>query len=138
MNAPAEINKLKRYNVTISKLIKLILNLNEAHQKALLEKGEKLQTIVNRTPRKLCRIPTKYQTFDRLYSDNIVNISRSGVFIETQRPIFVGEEVLLKFTIKGFNESFKIKGKVTRASRKGIGIEFKEVDSNLLNLKTFL
>jgi hypothetical protein len=82
-------NKLKRYNVTISKLVKLILNLNEANQKALLEKGEKLK-FANRAPRKLCQIPVNYQTFDRIYSANILNISRSGAFIETQRPIFVG------------------------------------------------
>ncbi len=72
-----------------------------------------------------------------MFSDNILNISRSGVFVETQRPIFVGEEVLLKFTIKGFDEQFRIRGEVTRASRKGIGVEFIEVESNLLNLKTF-
>jgi hypothetical protein len=31
-----------QYNVTISKLIKLILNLSEEHQEALLKKGQEL------------------------------------------------------------------------------------------------
>ena len=39
MSASKKARNIKQYNVTISKLIKLILDLNEEHQEALLKKG---------------------------------------------------------------------------------------------------
>ena len=123
--------KIRQYNVTLAELIKLILNLNEEHQKALLEKGRKLLSKEKRAPRKSCEIPVKYSTFDRVYSDRIMNISQSGVFIETQRPIFVGEEILMEFKLEGVNKTLKIKGNVVHASNQGVGIEFKNVDPTL-------
>jgi Tfp pilus assembly protein PilZ len=128
MSAPTKDQKAKQYNVTISELIKLILNLNEEHQEALLKKGKELLSKEGRAPRKSCEIPVRYKTFDRVYSDRIMNISQSGVFIETRRPIFVGEEILMDFQIEGVNKALRMEGKVVHASSRGVGIEFKEVD----------
>ena len=128
MKAATKDQKVKQYNVTISELIKLILNLNEEHQEALLKKGRELLSKEKRAPRKSCKIPVKYQTFDRVYSDRIMNISQSGVFIDTRRPIFVGEEILMDFQIEGVNKALRMEGKVVHASSRGVGIEFKKVD----------
>ena len=128
MKASTKDQKIKQYNVTISELIKLILNLNEEHQEALLKKGRELLSKEKRAPRKLCKIPVKFQTFDRVYSDRIMNISQSGVFIDTRRPIFVGEEILMDFQIEGVNKALRMEGKVVHASSRGVGIEFKKVD----------
>jgi Tfp pilus assembly protein PilZ len=134
MSASKKARNIKQYNVTISKLIKLILDLNEEHQVALLKKGQELLSKEKRAPRKSCRIPVRYETFDRVYSDRIMNISQSGVFIETRRPIFVGEEILMDFQIEGVNKPLKIKGKVVHTSSRGVGIEFKNVDPTLSRL----
>ena len=134
MTASAKDQKVKQYNVTISELIKLIFNLNEEHQEALLKKGRELLSKEGRAPRKSCEIPVKYKTFDRVYSDRIMNISQSGVFIETRRPIFVGEEILMDFKIEGGNKPLKIKGKVVHASSRGVGIEFKKVDPTITQI----
>ena len=131
MNPSQKDQRVKHYNVTISKLIKLILRLNEEHQEALLKKGQELLSKEKRAPRKSCRIPVKYKTFDRVYSDQIMNISQSGVFIETRRPIFVGEEILMDFKIEGIRKALRIEGKVVHASSRGVGIEFKNVDPSL-------
>ena len=128
MKASTKDHKIRQYNVTISELIKLILNLNEEHQEALLKKGRELLSKEKRAPRKSCKIPVKYQTFDRVYSDRIMNISQSGVFIDTRRPIFVGEEILMDFQIEGVNKALRMEGKVVHASSRGVGIEFKKVD----------
>ena len=128
MTASMKNHKIKQYNVTISELIKLILKLSEEHQEALLKKGRELLSKEKRAPRKSCRIPVRYKTFDRVYSDRIMNISQSGVFIETQRPIFVGEEILMDFKIEGVDKALRIEGKVVHASSRGVGIEFKNVD----------
>jgi hypothetical protein len=108
MSTPTNDQKIKQYNVTISELIKLILRLNEEHQEALLKKGRELLSKEKRAPRKSCQIPVKYKTFDRVYSDRIMNISQSGVFIETRRPIFVGEEILMDFKIEGVNKALRL------------------------------
>ena len=128
MKASTKDHKIRQYNVTISELIKLILNLNEEHQEALLKKGKELLSKEKRAPRKSCKIPVKYQTFDRVYSDRIMNISQSGVFIDTRRPIFVGEEILMDFQIEGVNKALRMEGKVVHASSRGVGIEFQKVD----------
>jgi len=131
MSTTTKDQNVKHYNVTISELIKLILSLNEEHQKALLKKGRELLSKEKRAPRKSCEIPVKYTTFDRVYSDRIKNISQSGVFIETRRPIFVGEEILMEFQMEGVNKTLKIKGNVVHASGRGVGIEFRNVDPTL-------
>jgi Tfp pilus assembly protein PilZ len=131
MSASSKDKNTKKYNVTISKLIKLILSLNEEHQEALLKKGQELLSKEKRAPRKSCSIPVRYTTFDRVYSDRIMNISQSGVFIETRRPIFVGEEIVMDFQLEGVNKPMKLRGKVVHTSSRGVGIEFQNVDPTL-------
>lgn len=134
MSASRKDQNIKQYNVTISKLIKLILRLNEEHQKALLKKGQELLSKEKRAPRKSCRIPVRYKTFDRVYSDRIMNISQSGVFIETRKPIFVGEEILMNFKLEGIKRPLNLRGDVVHASNRGVGIEFKNVDPALTQI----
>ena len=107
-------------------MVKLMFNLNDVQRKALLEKGQQLFLTKPRAPREKCQIPVKYSTFDRTYSDNIINLSHSGAFIQTRRPIFIGEEILLQFSIEGLQDPVNIRGKVVHASCMGIGIEFKK------------
>ena len=59
--------------------------------------------------------------------NTIKNISQKGVFIETKRPLFVGEELILSFSIPGAGKPFKVKGEIVQVSRSGIGVEFKSM-----------
>jgi Tfp pilus assembly protein PilZ len=49
------------------------------------------------------------------------------VFIETQRPLFVGEELLLSFSIAGIEKPLKVNGEIVQVNRIGIGVEFKNM-----------
>jgi len=119
---------VKKYNVVIPKLFQLVLNLPEEKQTALLEYAEDLLTVEKRAYiRKSCTIPVSFATYDRVYADTIKNISQRGVFIETQHPLFVGEEIILTFSITGFDKPLKIKGEIVQVNRNGIGIEFKDM-----------
>ena len=119
---------VKKYNVVIPKLFQLVLNLSEEKQSALLKYAEDLLTVEKRAYiRKSCSIPVSFATYDRVYTDTIKNISQRGVFIETQHPLFVGEEIILTFSITGFDKSLKIKGEIVQVNRNGIGIEFKDM-----------
>ena len=119
---------LKKYNVVIPKLFQIILNLPEEKQLALLQHAEELLVKERRAfIRKSCSIPVSYATYDRVYSNTIKNISQRGVFIETQRPLFVGEELTLSFSMPGFGKPLKVKGEIVQVSRSGIGVEFKNM-----------
>jgi Tfp pilus assembly protein PilZ len=121
-------NSLKKYNVVIPKLFQIILNLPEEKQHLLLQYAEELLIKERRAfVRKKCSIPVSYATYDRVYSNVIKNISQKGVFIETQRPLFVGEELILSFSVAGFGSPLKVKGEIVQVSRSGIGVEFKNM-----------
>jgi len=122
------VGPLKKYNVVIPKLFQIILNLSEEKQLALLQYAEELLVKERRAfIRKTCSIPVSYATYDRVYSNIIKNISQKGVFIETQRPLFVGEELIMSFSMKGLGKPLKIKGEIVQVSRSGIGVEFKNM-----------
>ena len=132
-------NSLKKYNVVIPKLFQIILNLPEEKQQALLQYAEDLLIKERRAfIRKTCSIPVSYATYDRVYSNTIKNISQKGVFIETRRPLFVGEELILSFSITGYGTPFKIKGEIVQVSRSGIGVEFKNMSPYLQEMMATL
>jgi hypothetical protein len=66
-----------------------------------------------------------------------VNISSSGIFIETEDLIFkVGETLKLTCRVKGFAKSFNTEAEVIRFSKvpkepKGYGLKFTKIDSSI-------
>ena len=113
----------KKYNVVISKLFQIVIDLSEEQQLALLRYAEDLFVKEKRINiRKSCNIPVKYATYYRVYSNHIKNISQSGLFIETQRPLIVGDEVIMTFRLDGFNKPLKIKGEIAHATRACVGV----------------
>ena len=133
MGAPAKNDK--KYSTLIYKLFNIVLSLNEEQQIELLKQAEELFLKEKRSAdRKDCKIPVYYATYDRVYSNYIKNISRNGLFIKTQRPLFVGEEILMTFRLKGFDKPIKIKGEVAHATRAGIGVEFKNASPFLMEV----
>jgi hypothetical protein len=126
---------IKKYSTLIYKLFNIVLNLSEEQQLTLLKHAEELFLKEKRTfTRKGCKIPVYYATYDRVYSNYIQNISRNGLFIKTQRPLFVGEEILMTFRLKGFDKPIKLKGEVAHATRAGIGVEFKNASPFLIEV----
>ena len=126
MNVPE--TALKKYNVVIPKLFQIILNLPEEKQSVLLQYAEELLIKERRAfIRKTCSIPISYATYDRVYTSTIKNISQKGVFIETKRPLFVGEELILSFSMPGFGKALKVRGEIVQVSRSGIGVEFQNM-----------
>ena len=133
MKLPAD--ALKKYNVVIPKLFQIILNLPEDKQSVLLKYAEDLLTKERRAViRKSCSIPVSYSTYDRVYTNIIKNISQKGVFIETQRPLFVGEELMLSFSMTGLDKPLKVNGEIVQVNRSGIGVEFKNMSPYVMEM----
>ena len=116
----------------MTKLFNLILTLNSEEQRFLLKNVEKLILKEKRSStRKICRMPVRYFYNERIYNNFITDISRDGCFIETQKPLLVGEKILMDIQMDGNENSIRIKGEVANANRLGSGIEFKKVNTNL-------
>ncbi|MGD9260628.1 MAG: PilZ domain-containing protein, partial [Desulfobacterales bacterium] len=82
------------------------MKLNEEQQQSLLRHAEALLFGDKRKGvRKTCNIPVNYASDNRVYSNHIRNISKGGVFIETQSPLVSGEEIYMTFRLDGFERA---------------------------------
>jgi Tfp pilus assembly protein PilZ len=57
------------------------------------------------------------------FDARIQNISSSGVFIDTDRELPIGEEIAVSFTFPDSGNQVKATGKVVRTTETGMGIE---------------
>jgi Tfp pilus assembly protein PilZ len=125
-------NTEKTYNVILSKLFQVIVDLSEEQQKELLDHAEQLLVNEKRENiRKSCNIPINYAANDHVYANQIKNISANGLFIETRRPLIRGDEVIMNFKMEGFDKSLKLKGEIARANQIGFGVAFKNVSPHI-------
>jgi len=125
MSAQEKTNK--KYNVVISKLFQMIIELNEEQQQELLDHAEQLIVREKRENiRKSCNIPD-----DHVYTNQITNISANGLFIETPRPLIKGNEVIMAFKLDGFEKSLKLRGEIARTNQTGIGVTYKNISPHV-------
>jgi len=128
-------NKFEKYNITIKKLFDAILRLSQEQQTQLLIYVEELIAENKRISiRKAYKIQISYATQNRIYSDNISDISKSGLLVGTNRPLNIGKDIMLSFNMHGYDRPFKVKGKIVRSNQQGIGVKFKEVKSYIAEM----
>lgn len=92
----------------------------------------------NRAPRLEYELPVAYRTVAGFVTDWAVNISRGGLFINTQKPLAVGTHVKLIVSLPGTEFPFDLTGRVTRVNEAhlapnqvpGMAIEFVGVDED--------
>ena len=127
-------NKIGKEEV-YSKILSIISTLSEAQMGKLLKSLEKWQQSKFDEKRKYHRkqtfIWTECSASSRLFTDFIQNLSVSGLFIETQLPFFVGEELSMTFSLPGTDDPIKITGNIVRIDSKGIGVQFDELLSDI-------
>jgi len=127
-------NKIDREEV-YSKILTIISILSEAQMRKLLKSLEKWQQSKfdekRKYPRKQTFIWTECSANSRFFTDFIQNLSVSGLFIETQFPFFVGEELSMTFSFPGTDDPIKITGKIVRVDSNGIGVQFDELLSDI-------
>ena len=122
----------KKYNVVISKLFQIIIELNQEKQNELLYHAEQLLVNEKRGDiRRSCDIPINYAANDHVYSSKITDISANGLFIDTRCPLIRGDEVLMAFRLEGFDKSLKLRGEIARTNQAGIGVAFKNISPHI-------
>ena len=126
-------NKVQKYSSDSTELFNLILTLNPEQHRFLFKKVKDLILKEKRAAaRKDCKIPVNYIYNECIYSSFIINISRDGCFIEAKEPLSVREKILMHILLDGDDQTFGIKGEVVNVNRIGMGIEFEDLNGNLL------
>ena len=76
-----------------------------------------------------------YSTIDALFSEFTRNINEGGLFIESETPLALDEQVQLHFRLPGVEDSFKVSGRVAwirgagADGPPGMGVEFENLDT---------
>ncbi len=118
-----------------ARLSELLSDMSEGEKRDFLEKLEAWQARKQREkrkhPRKRISIYAVCSGYDSYFRDYIQNIGAGGIFIETQTPLFVNQELTTTFFLPGSKTPVKAKGKVVRTDSKGIALEFDEIIPDL-------
>jgi len=108
----------------------LITNISEAKRWDLLEKLEKWQKSKLAEMREYSRrpsfIPVECSSDEICFTDFIQDISRGGVYIQTDGNFYVGQSITLTFSLHKDEDAMSVKGKVARIDPNGVGVNFEE------------
>ena len=87
-------------------------------------------------PRLDVTIKVDYSTKEMFVSNYVTNLSKGGVFIQTEAPLPIQSQINLTFTLPDFNIKIEAKGKVTwtydikkgtSSIVRGMGIKFTDL-----------
>ncbi len=119
-------------------LFELIFDMSEEDSRALKEELQKRQQHGHeqkerrKHPRKNTFIYIDCSGNKCAFTDFIQNISDSGLYIETQIPLFPDQELSMILSPPGAEgPPIKIIGKIVRVDSKGIGVQFDELLSSI-------
>lgn len=118
-------------------MFELIFEMTETESRELKEELEKKQQPEHeqkerrKHPRKNTFIYVDCSGNKCAFTDFIQNISDSGLYIETQIPLFTDQELSMTLSPPGAEGSIKIIGKIARVDSRGIGVEFDELLSRI-------
>lgn len=108
----------------------LITNISESKRLNLLEKLEAFQksklTEMREYPRRPSFIPVECSSREVCFTDFIQDISRGGVYIQTDGNFYVGQTITLTFSLHKDEDVMSVKGKVARIDPSGIGVTFEK------------
>ena len=113
-------------------LLELILDMSEAETEELLEELNHRRTSNNgekdrrKHPRKRTFIHIDCSGNKCAFTDFVQNISVGGLYIETQLPLSVDQELSMSFFLSDNETPIKNTGSVVRIDERGIGIQFRK------------
>ena len=70
-------------------------------------------------------IVAECRTMDSDFEAFIQDVSSSGVFIKTSRPLLAGQEIAMTFVFPRTQRPIMATGEIVRVSYRGVGVKFK-------------
>ncbi len=109
-----------------ARLLNLILEMPVARQLELLEMLDNCRyNGVRKHPRKNLTIPVDLQVKNHTFKEATRDISKGGLYIETQTSFSANQEVKLNLQLPFKSEPIAVIGEIVRATSRGIAIKFK-------------
>jgi Tfp pilus assembly protein PilZ len=71
------------------------------------------------------------KTINGEFEGNIQNISSSGIFIKTDKPLSIGQELSLTFEFPNSQKMFAATGKIVRISNSGAALQVEVIFNKL-------
>jgi Tfp pilus assembly protein PilZ len=122
----------------------LINNMSDDEQLALLKQlksqpndpvnPEETEIALRRYSRKSCMISTDYVIESRSVEGYMLDINPAGAFIETSDAFTEGQQIQLAFTLPNNPGQLKVSGEILWNSPSGIGIRFKALSREQIDL----
>ena len=77
-------------------------------------------------PRMTSLIAVDCETHEVSFTNFIKDISNGGVFIETDAPFYVGQQIIMDFALPNckLHRSIAVKSEIVRIDSRGIGVKF--------------
>ena len=136
----------RKYNVTLARLIKTVVGMNEKQQRIMLRLAEELlyrqkkpspsqdsrsgmARRRSRQPRKPRSIIVNYTIGNQFYTGHIEDIHADGALIATNEDLAVGGELALAFSHPKFPDIFRVYGDIIHTTSNGIGVQFKNLSA---------
>jgi len=82
------------------------------------------ESFMRENPRKMCMVKVKYEIENRSFKSYIIDISKVGVFIESNDRFPVGQKIKMTFNLPNYHMNFQLNGGVVRSGPRGIGVKF--------------
>ncbi len=138
------VNNKMNMNELRGRLLELVYYMSEAETLVLLkELGNKNES--NKEVQEKRKYPRKdtFLTIDCsgnicTFTDFIQNISVGGLYIETQIPLFVDQELSMSFFLSDNETSIKITGSIVRVDEIGYWDKISQVFSKRLNVSLWI
>ena len=109
-----------------ARLLNLILEMPVAQQLELLGMLDNCRyNGVRKHPRKKLTIPVDLEVKRGTFKEATLDISKGGLYIETQTSFSTNQEVKLTLQLPHKPKPVVLVGEIVRATRRGIGIKFK-------------
>ncbi|MGD9008885.1 MAG: PilZ domain-containing protein [Desulfobacteraceae bacterium] len=126
----ADKQKMKRYDLSIFRLINTITTMTVEERNLILNEMEILtKKIKLRATRKKCHIPIEFINSRESHTAIVENISFTGAFVSCRVPLMIDEKIIMYFQLENGAEKLKLNARVVHTNLRGFGVRFENLDS---------
>ena len=122
----AAAEKQKEKKQKIARLVDLIKKMDDSQLVSLLDYADELHGKKKRVHERVsCLIMADCLYQGKAFNNYVKDISIGGVFIETEKPFDVGEEMTMTLSLSQHVKPFRVTGDIVRSAALGVGVQFK-------------
>jgi hypothetical protein len=126
----ADKQKIKRYDLSIFRLINTITTMTVEERNLILKEMEILtKKIKLRAIRKKCHVPIEFINSRESHTAIVENISFTGAFVSCRVPLMIDEKIIMYFQLENSAEKSKLNARVVHTNLRGFGVRFENLDS---------